>query len=311
VDDDDPDAVYPNYKKSDFVFNFKGIEYFTNLKELEINLTAGVVAKTDKHYASVITGLDQLYTLKKLEKFKLLSADVKEIDLSKLPNLQKTELYLSGIRSIIINNRKLKKVRFIDESETGKSKTSNIFFGRKNKGIKELAISGNLKKITAPDMTALVSLENLYLYNIKMKKLDFSKNRKLANIEISHCSIKELDFSGNSRLTEADIENCSTETLDFSKNKELTWVSCDGEKTKNIILPKKNKISVFRWTRAGLTKFSNTRLNPKTLTTLTLFDNQIKSLNLKKYKNLEMVWVDKNVKVKLAEGLSEEDVLYR
>ena len=45
------------------------------------------------------------------------------------------------------------------------------------------------------------------------------------------------------------------------------------------------------------------------LTSVILFGNRISSLNLERYKKLDYVSVDKNVKVKLAQGLSDEGII--
>jgi Leucine-rich repeat (LRR) protein len=160
------------------------------------------------------------------------------------------------------------------------------------------------------DLTKLTGLEKFGASWLNIKTLDFSKNKNLTSVFMEHCPVKTVDFSKNKNLTTVLFDRCCVKTLDFSNNKKLIDVGCEGKKTKEIILPKNNKIKYFRWSNAGLLEFSMKQLNPKTLMILNLADNSITSLNLKKYTHLEYVYVDKNVEVMLPASL-EETIVYR
>lgn len=303
--EENPDAVMPQYQKSDFVFDFKGVEYFTGLNELTINLSGGCVQETGKHYASEISNFKKVYQLKKLTSLTMFSAKVKQINLSKFPKLKKCSLDLPGLCSITVNNKELHNFRLSDTANIKKldfssapklkvlylsqMKAPYVVFGRNNKKLKELHVESNGKtKISSLDITPLASLERFTLTKVRISNINFSKNKALDDVYVDNCSIKKLDFT---------------------KNTKLTWLACEGKKTKKILIPKKNRISTFKWVNAGLTRFSNKRLNPKTLTSVILFGNRISSLNLERYKKLDYVSVDKNVKVKLAQGLSDEGII--
>ena len=105
------------------------------------------------------------------------------------------------------------------------------------------------------------------------------------------------------------VDTCSMETLDFSKNEKLKWVACEGKKTKEIIIPENNIISTFKWVNANLDTFENEYLNPDTLTSIILFNNPIQSLDLTRYENLSLVFVDKDVNVQLAPGLDPNEIV--
>lgn len=306
----DPDDTEEetNYQKSDFTFDFKGIEYFTSLKELEINLSGGLVSDggAGKHYESVITNFSKVYRLQELTSFSFHSAKLEKIDLSKLSGLEKADLSIKGLRTLTINNKNLRSLRFWDSTSKMKImdfrkapnlkmlyldnlQSPNVLFGKKNKKIKQLHITGNGKT--------------------KIKKMSIVPLKALKKLTLTMVNIPSIDFSQNTALEDIYVDNCAMKKLDLSQNKKLTWVACEGKKTKSIIIPKKNIISTFKWVNANLSKFSNSRLNPETLTSVILFGNKLKSIDLKRYNKLDYVSVDKKVKVKLASALAEKQIV--
>lgn len=305
-DDAPEDGKAPVYEKSDFTFDFQGIEHFTSLKKLEINLSSGITKKEGKHYNSVLFHFDEVYKLKNLTHFKLYSAKQKNIDLSKLPKLKSVILSVPNLSNLTIRNNDLKKFRL--ESSTSKMKSldfqdapnlttlylsnmqsTNMIFGEKNTFLQEMNIEGNGKtKIKFFDITHLENLKKLLLKKINISNIDFSKNINLEDVY---------------------VDTCSMETLDFSKNEKLKWVACEGKKTKEIIIPENNIISTFKWVNANLDTFENEYLNPDTLTSIILFNNPIQSLDLTRYENLSLVFVDKDVNVQLAPGLDPNEIV--
>lgn len=310
LDPDDTEEQVPDYQESDFTFDFKGIEYFTSLKELEINLSGGLVddGGSGIHYDSVISNFSKVYELEELTSFTFHSAKQKKVDLSRLPKLEKADLSLSELQSLTINNKKLRIIHVWDKENASKMKTldfrnapnlktvylvnlqtKNVLFGKKNKKLKQLFVTSNRKaKINKLELTPLKALKQVALTDVNIKSVDFSKNSALEDIYVDRCTMKKLDLS---------------------KNKKLTWVACEGNKTKSIIIPKKNLISTFKWVNANCSKFDDSRLNKKTLTSVILFGNKIKTLDLRRFKKLDYVMVDKNVKVKLAPELKNKQIV--
>lgn len=307
----DDSEEWKYYEKSDFTFDFKGIEHFTSLKELTVNLSGGIVRDDGddgdgKHYDSVISNFSKVYKLKNLTSFSFYSAKLEKIDLSKLSRLEKADLDITGLNTLTINNKNLKfirlwnntsKIKTLDFRKAPNLKTlyldnlqsQNVLFRKKNNKLKQLFVTSNGKtQIKKMSITPLKALKKMTMTKVNMKSVDFSQNTKLDDIY---------------------VDNCAMKTLDLSKNKKLTWVACEGKKTKSVIIPKKNIISTFKWVNANLSKFSNSRLNPKSLTSVILFGNKIKTLDLKRYKKLDYVSVDRNVKVKLASKLTNKQIV--
>lgn len=307
----DPDDVpenskNPEYKKSDFVFNLEGIQHFTSLKKLEINLSGGITKKEGKHYDSILLHFDEVYKLKNLTSLKLYSAKQKNIDLSKLPKLKSVILNVPNLSKLTIDNESMKKFWLGDSTSKMASldfqnapnlttlyldnmQSANVIFGKKNTALQEMSITGNGKtEIKSLDITYLKNLKKLILRKINISDVDFSKNTNLENVS---------------------VDTCSMETLDFSKNEKLDWLACEGKKTKEIIIPENNVISTFKWVNANLDTFENEYLNPDTLTSIILFNNPIQSLDLTRYPNLSYVFVSKNVNVQLAPELDPNEIV--
>ena len=237
ADDVSGDETMPKYQKSVFKFDFGGIQYLTNLKDLSINLSGGV-AEDGKHYDSVISNFKQAYRLKKLKSLEFYGAKQKTVDLSKWTKLETADLSISGLSKFKVSNKALQKIRL----------------GKSTSGVKSL------------DFRNAPKLKTLYLDDLRSTNVYFGKkNKKLRGLYItSNCFVDE----------------CSMKTLDLSKSTKLTSVACEGKKTKKVVVPKKNVISTFKWVNAKLSKFSSSRLNPKTLTSVILFGNRIDTLNL-------------------------------
>lgn len=304
ADDVSGDETMPKYQKSDFKFDFGGIQYLTNLKDLSINLSGGV-AEDGKHYDSVISNFKQAYRLKKLKSLEFYGAKQKTVDLSKWTKLETADLSISGLSKFKVSNKALQKIRLgkstsgvksLDFRNAPKLKTlylddlrsTNVYFGKKNKKLRGLYITSNGKK--------------------KIKSMSVKPLKGLKRLTMAQVNISKMDFSGNKALEDIYVDDCSMKTLDLSKSTKLTSVACEGKKTKKVVVPKKNVISTFKWVNAKLSKFSSSRLNPKTLTSVILFGNRIDTLNLKRFTKLDYIAVDKDVKVQLAASVSEDKI---
>lgn len=306
IDEDDTSIVVPHYEKSDFVFDFKGIQYFTSLEKLEMILSFG---RTDegKHYPSVLFHFDEIYALKNLRSFKLYSGKQKNIDLSKLPKLKTVILSIPNISNITIDNKYLKKFELSDST----SKLKSINFQNAPK-LKKLYLSKmkDTELVFGPKNTSIQNLSIQCDEKIKINSLSLAYLKNLKSFSCEKLNISEIDFSKNINLESVYIKYSFMKTLDFSKNKKLDWIHCEGKKTKKIIIPKENVISTFRWEDGNLDTFENEDLNPDTLKAVILRRNHIKSVDLTRYKNLEFVAVDEGVTVKLAPELNPEEIIY-
>lgn len=312
------------YTEDEYAFNFKGIEKFTNLSKLELWMSGGLT-KNNAKYVVRLSNVDSLYKLKNLKILKITNTDMTSLDCSLLPKLE--NLYVSSFKNLKKINFKgcgnLKKIQLegcqtlktLDVSPL-KSLTTlcladvnvgKIKYGKKNKSIKTLDIGGvsgalklNGKNPTSLNLSKLAGLKKLYIQKMKkLKKLDLSHNKNLRLLTVDECNkLTKVAPVKNKKLEEVSVWNDKKlKTLDLSANAKLKSLSIQGMKVKTIRLNKKNKLSCFRYAEAKLKSFNVKNINTKTLKQLQLFGNKLKKINVRKYKKLESLDVDKGVKV--------------
>lgn len=309
------------YTKEEFTFDFKGLERFTNLTTLAIRLMGGATGD-NVEYPVKVSNESSLYRLKSLKELEIVKTDLKSFDCSKFPNLEKLSLhYFSELKKITFKgNNKLKKLSLADTEKMGTLNVSSlgkmtsmelngvdvkkIQFGKKNKALKTFRISNYAnvycEKLKTLNLSKLTGLKKLSIERVKnLKKLDLSHNKNLRSLFVEQCGkITKIAPKKNKKLTEVDIWTCKNlKTLDLSVNHKLNWLRLDGMKVKTIRLSKKNKLTYFRYANAGLKKFNVKNINTKTMKDLQLYGNKLKKVDVSKYKKLEMLDVDKGVKV--------------
>lgn len=320
--DDEEEGEYPHYTKEDFTFDCKGLERFTNLITLEINLNGGVTDDNVEYPVKVINE-NFLYRLKNLKHLDICEMNLKSFDCSKFPKLESLDLArFQELEKITFKgNNSLKelwlsdslKLSKVDVSSLGKltnlrlqalDNIKEVQFGKKNKALKELWIdhysNEYCKKLKSLNLSKLTGLKKLGVEYVKnLKKLDTSRNKNLRYVYVAECSkIKKFTPKKNKKLTEVSISDCkSFKTLDLSANHKLSWLQLEGKQIKTIRLSKKNKLSYFRYANAGLKKFNVKNINVKTLKDLQLYGNKLKKVNVSKYKKLQSLDVDQGVKV--------------
>lgn len=329
---------YVYFKEEDFAFDCKGLEYFTNAEMLLLRLSGGKTTE-GKTYPVKVSNGDLIYKLRKLKELKLIKGDYQSFDSSHFPELEQLSLsQFNRIKEITLKgNPKLWKLHMadmsidtIDVSDYGSMTYMNMYgvdvknikFGNKNKVLKTLRYSyfhSNVRitRLKTLDLSKLKGLKKLFLHDIKyLKKIDLSKNKKLCTFGLSRCekitgislmNCKNLTFVSLwdcKSLRHVTLENCQKlTTIEIIKNPGLKSFFMKGIKAKAILLGQGNKIESFRCINAGLKKFNVKNLNPKTLKKMYLQGNKFKKLNVKKYKKLKMIKVDKGVKVSGAKKL--------
>ncbi|MCH5251895.1 MAG: hypothetical protein J1F22_02875 [Lachnospiraceae bacterium] len=309
------------YTKDEFTFDFKGLENFTNVTDLTIRLFGGLT-KDNADYPVQVSNVSSLYRLKNLKALEINKTNMKNFDCSKFPKLEKLTLTEFGelTKMTFKGNKKLKKLNLsdfpklssFDVSSLGKLTSiqlravnvKNIKFGKKNSSIKRLDIGSYTnqycKKLTSLNLSKLTGLKKLLVsWQKNLKKLDVSHNKKLSAIYLEKCNkITTLVPKKNQKLTEVNVWGCKNfKTLDLSANHKLSSLSLEGMIVKNIRLSKKNKLTFFRYANAKLKKFNVKNINTKTLKDLQLYGNKLKKVDIRKYKKLQNLEVDKGVKV--------------
>lgn len=221
--DTEADKTYADdkYRQID---NFKGIEYFTNLRGVSIDgntavtsidlssctkindfvgancpkLEKAVLPESVKEVYIYISGLKEFDATKypKLEVLLIFNTQVTSIDVSKNPNLRALDLGNDKLTSDVdISN--CPELIELSVNSTGIKKLDVS----KNKKLEKLDIGGNegIELIGIEDLT---TLKELLAWSCGLKKLDVSKNKGLEKLDINANSLVAIDLTGLDSLTE-------------------------------------------------------------------------------------------------------------
>ncbi len=219
-------SIYVNYED---IKSFKGIEFFTSLKELRcmdiditsLDLRSNTNLEELNCYGCPIESLD-LGQCTKLRLLNCSRTNISSLDVSKNTLLEKLTCWYLPITSIDLSqNANLQELDCLHNN------------------LRELDLSHN------PELTQLDCREN------QLTKLDLSNNTKLKTVVCNDNQLTALDISKcadlwgvycyNNQLTELNTENNGTifsiwcngnqlTTLDVSKNPKLAYFNCSENK---------------------------------------------------------------------------------
>ncbi len=239
--DTEADKTYADdkYRQID---NFKGIEYFTNLRGVSIDgntavtsidlssctklndfvgancpkLEKVVLPESVKEVYIYISGLKEFDAAKypKLEVLKIFNTQVTSIDVSKNPNLRELDLGNDKLTSDVdISN--CPELIELSVNSTGIKKLDVS----KNKKLEILDIGGN-KGIELIGIEDLTTLKELTAWTCGLTKLDVSKSKGLEKLHINDNSIVAIDLSGFESLTafESDYQGRDIELINNTFN---------------------------------------------------------------------------------------------
>ena len=291
---DHEDGPYPTYTESDFFIDLEGIQHFTALTELTINMLGGeaFVPEGPHEIYAKTNNFDKVYQCKALQKLSLYEVDITELKLAAFPNMKRldlncmyaltdldtmtgkniTFLWISECHKLceldLCGMEKLKTLNIVDSKNI-----SNVLFGDANKKLETIQLSG---------------LNSL-------KTVDFSRLSGLTSLNIKDCALSELDVSRNPKLDQICGEGLKMETLDLTNNPAVSYIINDGDSFQRILLPDDNRVSMIRWTNSATTEFPVHNLNPATLTGIDIQGSNIRILDVSGYPNLEHLYYNEGI----------------
>lgn len=261
-DKNNSDQTYADdkYRQID---NFKGIEYFTNLRGVNIGgntavtsidlsgctkltdfvgsecpkLEKAVLPEGVKEVYIYISGLKEFDAAKypKLEILKIFNTQVTSIDVSKNPNLKELDLADDKLTSgIDVTN--CPELTYLNVNRTGIGKLDVS----KNTKLEKLYISGN-DGIELVGLDKLSSLLTLEADHCGLTKIDVSKNTNLEFLRISYNSIAAIDLTGLDRLTNLSAVNQICYINLINNTFDLTQLSYCGFDISRMTLSEENK----------------------------------------------------------------------
>ena len=288
------DEPLPEYTLADFTFDFEGIQYFTELSELTVNLLGGeaFVAGGPEEILVNTKNFNRIYECTKLKKLVLYEIDIPSLELFPFANLKRLELnQMYNLQSLNLGpHAKLStlwisechKLKTVDLSELNSLKTLDIVM---NDGINEVIFGKANKKLETIQLNGLKSLCEInisYLENLK-------------SLNLMDVALTNLDVSKNVALEQLCAEGLSLTTLDLTNNPKISYLINDGDSFDSILLSKDNGISMIRWTNSVVTEFPVENLNPETLVGIDIQGSAIKELDVRPYPNLVYLYYNESI----------------
>jgi len=285
----------PEYKVTDFVFDLEGIQYFTELSELTVNLLGGeafVEGGTEEEILVTTKNFNRLYECKILKKLSLYEVDIPSLDLSEFPNLKRLELnFMYNLDTVNTDTHGNLSALWI--SECHKLETVELSGVESIKTV-DIVRNDSLKNVTFGEVNG--KLENIQLSGLKsLTEVDISGLENLKSLNLTEVGLTDLDVSKNTGLEQFCAEGLQLDTLDLSNNPNVTYVINDKDSFRTILLPKENRIDMIRWTNSKVTEFPVENLNPETLTGIDIQGTAIKELDVSGYPKLEYLYYDEDV----------------
>lgn len=253
-------------KKEDSVSDYKGIEYFSNLEELEI------------------LGYDEIYSVRtvdvmldvsknvKLKKLTCQASELRQLDLSGLTQLEEVKLSTDTCPNQ-------------DLSKLSKLKNLEISWNR--------ALTGNESSyIILGDMPLL---QNLKIYGFTRVQGDFQKMPALQNLSVTVSAI-EIDLSGNQNLKSvycSEVKNMSSIQLQNCPNLDEVLITCTGVHTVNVHnCPKVKKLAVTQVPGTGCLRI----IGGEGVTWLAVSGETIPELDIKDLVSLRILHLGGDIK---------------
>ena len=181
--------------------------------------------------------------------------------------------------------------------------------------------SSHFSKIDSIDVSNVSELEYFTLelwgggsYS-KLKRLDFSKNKKLRHVTVNktkaleeitfnkncetvclyNTSVKELDLKSMKKLEYFDYFNGPLESIDLSNNTNLDQVDIENANVKTIDIKMLKKLKYFIYRSGPLEEIDIS--NNSDLKTVKVFDSNVKVLDVSNNPKLERIEVDEGTEI--------------
>ena len=238
------------------ITDLKGIEYFTNLKELDCSgneLKTLDVSKNTKLIEldcslNKLTSLD-VSTNIKLKQLNCSWNKLTKIDVSGCASLEELVCEDNILTNLDVSRCAGLELLECDNNKLTKLDVSGCI------DLNEIICYGNT--LTSLDVSKNTKLESLSCSSNKLTSLDVSKNTKL---ELLYCDANRLTSLDVSKNTDLEYLRCTSNkltSLDVTQNTELRYLDCSSNKLTSLNVSKNTKL-----TKSEL-KFDNNKLTTK------------------------------------------------
>ena len=293
---DDPDGLEdtprPTYTADDFSIDLEGLQYFTGLTDLTVNMLGGelFVQEKPEDILAVTKHFENIYACAALQKLTLSEIDAEALDLSKFPQLTRLDLncmynlkaleVADPITSLWIFG--CSKLTQLDTSKAATLTTLNLL---SNAALSSVDFSDASRQVETLQLNELPSLQ----------EIDLSALQALKQLDIFGAGLAGIDVSKNAALEQFCAEGLSLDTLDLRSNPSINYIINAKDSFKTVLLADDNKVTMIRWTDAPITQLPITNLNPDTLEGIDIQGTAIRELDVTAYPKLQYLYYDEDV----------------
>ena len=293
---DDPDGLEdtprPTYTADDFSIDLEGIQYFTGLTDLTVNMLGGeiFVREQPEDIPAVTKHFENIYACTELEKLCLSEIDADSLDLSRFPHLKRLDLNCLY---------KLKTLEVADPVTSlwifGCNKLTQLDV-RKAATLTTLNLVSNTNLSAVDFSKANDHIEILQINDLPgLQEIDLSQLKNLKQLDIMHVALAGIDVSKNAALEQFCAEGLTLDTLDLRSNPKISYIINAKDSFKTVLLADDNRVTMIRWTDAPITQFPITNLNPDTLEGIDIQGTAIRKLDVTAYPKLQYLYYNEDV----------------
>jgi len=228
--------------------SFQGIEYLTELKELDCRYIRanGIILDLSKNTKleqvdcsnNKLTGI-KLGQNRNLKKLICANTEIVRLDLQGCPNLEDLDTSYCD------------KLKHLNVTKNTKLKTLNCYLNirltslniRNNKELVTLICDGGEYQL---DVTQNKKLETLSCDGLRMKKLNVTQNKNLKYLSCRSSRLEKLDVTKNKNLQELYCNENQLKKLDVTKNKKLKRLDCTKNQITSLNLKNNLKLQICR-----------------------------------------------------------------
>ncbi len=207
--------------------SFKGIEYFTDMKEFYYRADYATTDYDDVNIYETDTASEiDLSGFKKLSKVTIDSRNpyLKTVNLQDCTNLK--DVAIEGRREDCIDTLNLKgctNLRSLLLNWTNVKKLNLSGY----KKLADVSVIDDREVLQTLNLKNCTNLETVSVSGDRLSKLKLKGAKNLEKLKVSGRSLKSLDLKTNTQLKELRLGwGTNTSSLDLSKNKKLTFLWC-------------------------------------------------------------------------------------
>ena len=209
------------------VSNLKGIEYFTELKELSCNDNQLTNLDVSKNTALMTLNCsnNQLTNIDVSKNVALTGLDCSKNQLTNLDVSKNTALMTLSCSNNQLTNIDVSK----NVALTGLYCSKNQLASLDVSGCTSLvSLTCSNNQLTSLDVSKNTALTSLYCANNQLARLDVSKNTTLESLYCRYNQLTSLDLSKNTAMIYLECSYNQLTTLDLSKNTTMRQLDCSN-----------------------------------------------------------------------------------